>query len=115
MFLTTNLLSNMLNRDKSFLFSLLGVLLALARRSLIGSLLLLSLLLSLKRSFLLLHDLLVLLNGFSVHLDGGVAEAAVVSIPVLCHESARSARRTGLPRLAYNSFACVICKLPSTE
>ena len=97
--MTTNLLSNMLNRDKSFLFSLLGVFLALARRSLIGSLLLLSLLLSLKRSFLLLHDLLILLNGFSVHLDGGVASSAVVSVPVLGHEDSWTARGAGFSSL----------------
>lgn len=81
--------------QKSFLLSwsgtLLGVLLALASGSLIGSFFFLGLSFGLNGSLLLLHDFLVLLDGFSVHLDGGVAEAAVVSVPVLGHEGAGTA------------------------
>ena len=45
---------------------------------------------------LLLDDFFVLFDGFGVHLDGGVAEAAVVSVPVLSHEDTGSAGGAGL-------------------
>jgi hypothetical protein len=78
---------------------LLGVLLALSGRGLVRRLFLLCLLLCLKRRFLLLHDFLVLLDGLGVHLDGGVAETAVVSVPMLGHEGARPAGGAGLALL----------------
>ena len=77
--------------NTSFLFAFLSVFLALASRSLISSLFGLGLSLSLESSHLFLHDFLVLLDGFRVHLDGGMAEPTVVSIPVLTHEDAGSA------------------------
>ncbi len=87
--------------QRSFLLasSFLGVLLALSSGSLIGSFFFLGLLLSLKSSLLLLHDLLVLLDGLGIHLDGGVAETTIISIPVLSHEGAGTARGAGLALL----------------
>jgi hypothetical protein len=81
--------NDVLNIDRSF-FALLGAL-GLRGRSLISSLLLLLLPLSLKSSLLLLDDLLVFLDGLGVELDGGMAAAAVVPIPVLRHEYACAA------------------------
>jgi hypothetical protein len=71
---------------KSFLLCLLGVLLSFASGGLVGHFLLLGLLLGLEGSLLLFHDLFVLLNSLGVHLDGGVAQSTVVSIPMLSHE-----------------------------
>jgi hypothetical protein len=34
----------------------------------------------------LFHDFFVLLDGLSIHLDGGVASSTVVPVPVLGHE-----------------------------
>lgn len=74
---------------KSFL-SLLTVFLAFASGSLVSGFLLLGLLLGIKGSLLLFHDLFVLFNSFGIHLDGGVAQSAVISIPMLTHEGSGS-------------------------
>jgi hypothetical protein len=86
-------------RYKSFLLALLGVFLAFSSRGFIGSFLLFCLLLGLESSLLFLHDFLVLLDSLGVHLDCGVAETAVVTIPVLSHEDSGSARGTGFALL----------------
>ena len=99
------LFENAFNGEKSFLFTLLGVFFALASWRLISSFFLLRLLLSLKRSFLLLHDFLILLYSFCVHLDGGMAEATIVSIPMLGHEGAGATGGAGLARLSDAAFA----------
>ena len=77
---------------KSFLFSgLLGVLLALSGWGFIGSLFFSGFSLGFESGFFLLHDLFVLLDGFGIHLNGGVAQSAVISIPVLSHEDSWTA------------------------
>jgi len=81
----------MINAHKSFLLAFLRIFFALSSWSFFGSFFFLRLLLSLQSSLLLFHDLLVLLNGLGVHLDSSVAETAVISIPVLCHEGSRTA------------------------
>jgi hypothetical protein len=92
---------------------LLGVLLSLSSGCLVGSFFLLGLLLGFQGSFLLFHDLFVLLDGFGVHLDGGVAESAVVSVPVLGHEGAGAARWASLSLLGDVSLAYIRSELPS--
>jgi hypothetical protein len=81
----------MINLHKSFLFAFFGVFFTFSCRGFISSFFFFSFLLSLQGSFLLFHDFFILLDGFSVHLDGSVAESTVIPIPMLCHEGARSA------------------------
>ena len=77
---------------KSFLLgSFFSVLLALSSWSFIGGLFFSGLSFSFKSSLLLFHDLFVLLDSFGIHLDGGVAESTVVSVPVLGHEDSWTA------------------------
>jgi hypothetical protein len=77
---------------KSFLFTgLLGVLLALSSWGFIGGLFFSGLSFGFEGSLLLFHDLFVLLNCFSIHLDGGVAQSTVISVPVLGHENSWTA------------------------
>jgi hypothetical protein len=92
-------------RETSFLFALLGVFLALACGGFISGLFLFGLLLGFKSSLLLFHDFLVLLDSLGIHLDCGVAEAAVITIPVLSHKDAGAARGTGLALLGYVTLA----------
>lgn len=80
----------------SFLFSFLGVFLAFASGGLVGGFLFSGLSFGFLLGSLLLDDFFVLLDGFGVHLDGGVAESAVVSVPVLSHEDTGSAGGAGL-------------------
>lgn len=77
------------------LLALLGSL-GLGSRGLIGSFLLLLLALGFESGLLLLDDFLVLLDGFGVKFDGGVAGAAVVAIPMLSHEDTGAAARAVL-------------------
>ena len=99
---------------RSFLLALLGVLLALAGGGLVGGFFFLGLALGLEGGLLLLHDFLVLLDGFGVHLDGGVAKSAIVSIPVLGHEGAGAAGGTGLALLGDVALAWISGEVPST-
>ena len=80
---------------KVSLLSLLGTL-SLGSWSLIGSILLLTLAFFLNSGLLLLDDILVLLDGFGVKLDGGVAGTAIIAIPVLGHEDSSAASRAVL-------------------
>jgi hypothetical protein len=90
---------------KSFLLALFGVLLSFASRGLIGSFFILCLLFGFKGSFLLLQDFLVLLDSLGVHLDGGVAEPAVVTVPMLGHEGSGSTGGAGLALLGHGTLA----------
>jgi hypothetical protein len=80
--------------------SLLGVFFTLTGGSLVGGFLGFGFGFCFEGGLLLLEDFFVLLHGFGVHLDGGVAEAAVVAVPVLTHEDAGSAGGTGLSGLS---------------
>lgn len=91
-------------RETSFLFAFLGVLFALAGRSLVCSFFLLGFFLGLEGCFLLFQDFFVLLDGFRVHLDGSMTESTVVAIPVLSHEGTWSAGGASFALLGDVSF-----------
>jgi len=87
---------------KSFL-SLFAVLLSFSDGGFVGEFLLLGFSFGIKGSLLLFHDLFVLFNSLGVHLDGGVAQSAVISIPVLSHIDSRSTIGAGLSVFAHVS------------
>jgi hypothetical protein len=93
--------------DLSFLLGrcLLGVLLSLSSWGFVRGFFLFCFLLGLQGSFLLFHDLLILLDGLGVHLDGCVAKSTIIPIPVLSHESSRSAGRASFSLLCDGSLA----------
>lgn len=93
--------------ETSFLFSccFFSILLTFAGRSLVCSFFFFGFLLGLERSFLLLHDLFVLFDGLSVHLNGSMAKSTIVSVPVLSHKGARATWRASLPLLGHIAFA----------